>query len=355
MSSNQFMIDASTRHQVFIQRFAGGEVKEIQKYLNEVEQYLLTRLLKARTEFQADRLQSQLKDVRAFIVATYDKMGEHITDTAKEFGPYEAEFASRMIAKGTAAVITDLSLPAASQINAAILAKPMDLVVGTGTKKTTIKKALSSFSRKSATRSLNVIRDGFLMGETNLEITRKVQDILDIQRSQAESLTRTIINHTGSVGRAEFYKENDDVIEAEEWVSVLDNRVTAICASRDGNKYPVGKGPYPPAHFRCRSIRTPIVNPKYNLGAGITGTRASKGAEGGKQVSANTTFGPWLKSQPASFQKEYFKQFPDGESRYKLFSKGNLSIKNFVDSKGETLTLSELRKLEPVAFERAGI
>lgn len=93
-----------------------------------------------------------------------------------------------------------------------------------------------------------------------------------------------------------------------------------------------------------------VVNPKYNLGANITGTRASKGATGGKQVSANTTFGPWLRNQPASFQKDYL-----GPDRYKLFSKGKLSIKGFVDRDGNELTLKQLKKKEPLAFELAGI
>jgi len=350
MSSNQFMIDASTRHQVFIQRFAGGEVKAIAKYLDRVEQELLSKLIKARTEFQVDRLQAQLKDVRSFIISTYDQMGVDITDTVKEFGPYEAEFARNMTVKGTSAVITDLALPAAGQINAAIMARPMDLVVGTGTKKTTIKQALSSYSRKKATEATRIISDGFLTGDTNLTIARKVQDTLDLQRRQAEALTRTIINHTGSVARSEFARENDDVIEAEEWLSVLDSRTTFICASRDGNKYPIGSGPYPPAHWNCRSIRSPVVNPKYNLGANITGTRASKGAEGGEQVSANTTFGPWLKSQPASFQRDYL-----GDARYELFTKGKLSIRKFVDLDGSELTIEQLKKKEPLAFELAGV
>jgi len=350
MSSNQFMIDASTRHQVFIQRFAGGEVKAIAKYLDRVEQELLSKLLKARTEFQVDRLQSQLKGVRSFIVSTYDQMGVDITDTVKEFGPYEAEFAQKMVAKGTSAMITDLALPAAGQINAAIMARPMDLVVGTGTKKTTIKKALSSFSRKKAKEATLIISDGFLAGETNLQIVKKMQDAIGIQRNQAEALTRTIINHTGNIARDEFAKENDDVIIGQEWVSVLDNSTTPVCASRDGIVYPVGEGPRPPAHFRCRSVMASKVDPKYNLGAGITGTRASKGADGGKQVSANTTFGPWLKSQPASFQRDYL-----GDARYELFTKGKLSIRKFVDLDGSELTIEQLKKKEPLAFELAGV
>lgn len=355
MSSNQFMIDASTRHQVFIQRFAGGEVKAIAKYLDRVEQELLSKLLKARTEFQVDRLQSQLKDVRSFIVSTYDQMGVDIVERANEFGVYEAEFARNMVAKGTSAVITDLALPATTQIIGAIKSRPMDLVVGTGKKKHTIKQALSSFSRKSSTRALDVIRDGFLTGETNLEITRKVQDILDVQRNQAATLTRTIINHTGNVARSEFYAKNDDVIEGEEWLSVLDVKTTLTCSKRDGNIYPVGSGPFPPANYNCRSMRVAKVNPKYNLGANIKGTRASKGSAGGQQVSTEFKYPGWFNKQADSFQKEYFYRKPGGKTKYKLFKEGKLKLTKFTDADGEPYSLKDLRRLEPQAFDRAGL
>jgi hypothetical protein len=67
-------------------------------------------------------------------------------------------------------------------------------------------------------------------------------------------------------------------------------------------------------------------------------------------VPATTTYEQWLKRQPASFQDTVL-----GPSRGKLFRNGDLSIGRFVDSQGRTLTLDELRRLEPQAFEDAGI
>jgi SPP1 gp7 family putative phage head morphogenesis protein len=45
-----------------------------------------------------------------------------------------------------------------------------------------------------------------------------------------------------------------------QWVSVLDSHTTEICRGRDGNVYRYGKGPIPPAHYRCRSSIMPIVD-----------------------------------------------------------------------------------------------
>lgn len=43
------------------------------------------------------------------------------------------------------------------------------------------------------------------------------------------------------------------------WYSVMDNRTTPICISRNLKRYRFGKGPLPPAHVRCRSHVAPIV------------------------------------------------------------------------------------------------
>lgn len=43
------------------------------------------------------------------------------------------------------------------------------------------------------------------------------------------------------------------------WVSVIDSRTTDICRSRNRKIYTYGKGPLPPAHYRCRSSITPLV------------------------------------------------------------------------------------------------
>jgi len=75
-------------------------------------------------------------------------------------------------------------------------------------------------------------------------------------------------------------------------------------------------------------------------------TRPSKGPDGVEQVSSNISYGEWLARQPAAFQKEVL-----GPARYKLFSKGGLTIDNFVDAEtGREYTLVELKNLESHAL-----
>lgn len=69
-----------------------------------------------------------------------------------------------------------------------------------------------------------------------------------------------------------------------EWVSVLDDRTTKICRSRDGNIYEFGRGPVPPAHVRCRSSIVPYFGAK----------------------APEETFGGWTRRQPSRVLADMF-------------------------------------------------
>jgi hypothetical protein len=83
-------------------------------------------------------------------------------------------------------------------------------------------------------------------------------------------------------------------------------------------------------------------------------TRASIGDSGPQQVRADQSYYEWLKQQPAAFQDKAI-----GPVRAKLFREGGLSIERFselqLDRNFAPLTLAQMRALEPLAFERAGV
>ena len=100
----------------------------------------------------------------------------------------------------------------------------------------------------------------------------------------------------------------------------------------------------PPLHWGCRSLRTPKVNPEYDLGSEITGERASVNGP----VSGSVTYGGWLNRQGADVQNEVL-----GVERAKLFRSGKLSISKFSDDSGKVYSLKRLEELNPLAFKRA--
>lgn len=96
------------------------------------------------------------------------------------------------------------------------------------------------------------------------------------------SMLHTVVQHISSVvqaGVASLFYRN------YEWVSVLDSFTSKICRFRDGLIYEYRKGPLPPAHYRCRSRAVPIK-------AGATYAK-----------TPNTFYG-WAKQQPAAVQND---------------------------------------------------
>ncbi len=135
---------------------------------------------------------------------------------------------------------------------------------------------------------------------------------------------------------------------------IAEGMIVKNCQSLDGRVFEVGKGPLPPIHINCRSSTAPVIANKYirdTLRQGAT--RVSNGETGGP-VSAGTSYYEWLKTQPAGFQDEAL-----GPMRAQLFRDGGLSAQRFQElqlgKQFEPLTLDQMKELEPVAFERAGL
>lgn len=94
----------------------------------------------------------------------------------------------------------------------------------------------------------------------------------------------------------------------------------------------------------CRSTTAPVINSEYDfLDAGAK--RAARGAEGGTQIDASTTYYEFLKQQPAWFQDEAL-----GPVRGKIFRNSGISPEEFrvisVDGFGRPLTLQQMADLD---------
>ena len=67
-------------------------------------------------------------------------------------------------------------------------------------------------------------------------------------------------------------------------------------------------------------------------------------------VDSRTTYNSWLKRQPAEFQDEVL-----GQSGAHFFSPWGLSLSKFTDDSGKLYDLDTLKRMEPLAFEKAKI
>jgi hypothetical protein len=182
-----------------------------------------------------------------------------------------------------------------------------------------------------------------------------------------------------------FNVANEPLFTEELFVATLDERTTPICRSLDGKVFPVGKGPHPPLHFNCRSIRVAVINgnalserpakpftqhqllneftqrqeiedvaTRANLPHGFKtkfdafARRRIRELTG--RVPGTLSYQEWLHNQSAEFQDEIL-----GRARGALFRRGDLPLTKFVDRQGELIPLEQLAKRERTAFVRAGL
>ena len=97
MSANDFLLDAGIRHQIFVQRYAGGQVKELLGYLRDMVADVERKLLEAQTLSEAQRLTTQLREIQNVIDDGLERMNRGLLDSVSDLAEYEAEFAVKTL------------------------------------------------------------------------------------------------------------------------------------------------------------------------------------------------------------------------------------------------------------------
>ncbi len=332
-------IDALTRHQVFLQRYAGRNVQAILPMIRRMAKDLERRIAAGLSDGDdVGRLIRINQELRELIGDVSAGMQRELFPELEKLAAYEAEFMMQVF-EGAATV--EFAKPAESVL--AALVKPnsvMKLVQGQEVVTVTMADMFRQFADGAANDVRQTIQAGVVEGRTSREIARDVQAMVTNRtRRQADALVRTVTNHVGNQARSEFYKANDDLIAEEEFVATLDNRTTITCAANDGKTFPVGQGPIPPLHYNCRSVRVAKLKPQFRI-PGDSDRASMLGP-----VSGQTTYAGWLRNQGAQFQDEVL-----GVERAKLFRSGEVTLDRFTDDSGRVYTLEELRAREGLAL-----
>tara|TARA_R110000824_G_scaffold315223_1_gene502296 strand:- start:1370 stop:2332 length:963 start_codon:yes stop_codon:yes gene_type:complete len=319
MSNTGYLINATTRHAIFVERYGHGRYNDLEPILNDMRDKIVKRLSKeSNTDFQISRLFALLADIDEITGKSFGQFSLDLSNELADFSKYEGGFYTRMLG-GTIKI--DAIEPAVEQLAAAVTDSEMVLTSDSGAvQRLSISQSINQFDVKKSQEIRNLIQQGFIGGETTDEITRKViSQVNGRTKAQARALVSTTISTASNVAHNETAKANSDVLRGEQIIATLDSHTSDICISADKTIWPVGKGPHPPLHWNCRSLRVMLVDPKYAI-PGLEGTRASETG----QVSANLSYKGWLKLQPKAIREQ-------------------VSIK-------KSYSLSELAALEPVTF-----
>ena len=345
MSTNDKIEDAITRHQVFVMRYSQGRERLADEYVEKLIEAVTERLGADIATVSPARLDRIIAEVVADIETRSTDYEQSVVDEMMEFVGYQSDFNVNLLDFN---VDAEVVTPALGVLQAAMLLRRMPLEP---TKSYTVNEALQEYSKRKSRQIVQTVRDGVTLGQTSQEITKNIKDLTKLQQRQASTLARTITNYVSIQAREVVMRENSDITDSYKWIATLDSRTSLICASRDQQIFKESnESPKPPAHFNCRSTIAPILKDEFDLGLDIDARRPSVSDTGVKQVSSNTPYETWLRRQSRAFQTEVL-----GVTRAKLFREGRISIGRFVDAQGATLTLDQLRKLEPIVFEDLGI
>ena len=335
--------DVITRHQIYLMRYSAGREREAAEYIEKIFDAIRSELRNEElTELDLARLQRFFDEIQSYAEENLGELGQKILMDAEDLLSQEMDWNQSMLSGFFENVIPVSDVQAQLAVFAGILY--------TGAKQVSARNMVNEYRRSKVRQIVQDIRDGVTLREENQQILNRVERAAPFQKKQAGVMIRTLSNHVSVQARDLLLQGNDGLFDGYEWVAVLDSRTSIVCASRDGTVYPLTddpvKSPKPPAHFNCRSTITPVVKAQF-AGTQKRTPRVATGAKGQTKVRQTTTYESWLRRQPAAFQDDVL-----GKTRGALFRRGKLPISKFVDRRGLTLTLDELRKVEPEVFNR---
>jgi SPP1 gp7 family putative phage head morphogenesis protein len=329
-SRSQKYLDALVRHQIFLLRTSGTMRTRIREILNETEPRMADRI--RRTKFDGDQNRRVERAMVLFAAlqgirwAAWRKVRVEWTEQLLLLAQAEPRFARAATAN------LDLELPTAEDIREVVRKSPY------------LGRSFPEWVREERAGDLERIRTALVVGAVQGEdagtIARRIvgsartngaDGSTEVTRRNTETLAATLTLGITAGMRDRFYAANSGFFkDGELWVSVLDNRTTPICRSLDGKIFPLGQGPHPPLHFRCRSMRTLLLD---------------------GEAPARPTYQEWLMGQTTEFQDEVL-----GKTRGALFRKGGFTLDRFVDRRGwDNIPLQELARQERQAFLDAGL
>jgi len=356
MNAQDKLTTQSIRRAVQLEGLKQGEVNKFAKFLKEMDALLRARLsTDEMTTFKRGRLESLLKDVSGSLGVIFDANMKQLLDSMENIAVSESSFEAKslQLAIGSSATV---ALPVLDEVKKSILSAPLSVRGADGGK--LLEQAVADFTTVEKQRIVGAIRQGVFEGQTNGEIIQKLRGtranqfkdgILDITSRNAEAIVRTGIAHVATTARNETFKANNDIVDKVEWQSTLDGRTSEICRSLSGQQFPLNSGLRPPAHWRCRSTITAVLNSEFAYLS-----RGGQQSSMNGTVSADLTYYDWLKMQPVEFQDSVI-----GVNRGNLLRNGGLSSDEFarlqLNKNFKPLTLDDMRKLEPLAFVKAGI
>lgn len=392
---NERIAERVLAHQIDVLKFARGLSRRVVGLLNKTEGRLRDLIvsradipfatqglsLSTRTIARLRRLQEQVQDLRR---PAFEEARALVRSELRQLSRQEVDFLARVTAAGPIEV--DVKVPPARQLDDILTRQPFRGRV--------LRDWASKIERDDLARIMARIRIGLIEGRPAAEIARTIvgtvrlrgtNGVTQITRREATALVRTATTHVAARSRSSFALANRDLYPEEIYLAVLDGRTTIICRDLDGSVHKVGRGPYPPIHFQCRSSRAPFVNGEALARRTVTPTterqllrefaedRSAPLATRRSELPRNKrkAFDRFrtrrlreiVGEAPSGMSQESFLKSLSrqerrdilGKTGERLFSEGGLNLGEFLSRDNRRLTLDQLARRNGEAFRRAGL
>ena len=391
-TANEELLDALVRHQIALMRFAGAVNSNTTAILDATEadiaETIRRRLGRSRglnTPADVRRLNNVLLSIRTDRAAAWGQARGIWLTEMHALAQSEPALVSGIL-KTVAPTDLETMLPSRQQLREIVSTRPIE------------GKTVAQWGRSSQAADIDRIsgqvRAGMVQDEPAPQIARRVvgtkrvngrNGITQTTRRQMATLAQTMVHAISHASREAFFQENTNITAREYYVATLDGSTTPICRSLDGKQYDVGRGPIPPLHFNCRSIRAPVLlrdafgnrpskptterlllreyadenslrrvasraDLPYGTKTQFDRFRGQRLRELVGGVPPRTTYAEWIGRQSAGFQDEVL-----GQARGRLFRRGELTLDRFVNRSGKQIPLSELARFNKNAFIKAGL
>lgn len=388
-TSNETLLKESLFHETQIIQFARTLAAEFFKELQGSDETLI-RIVYGRlgdvvslnkpSDFQ--KLYKIIEDVSEVRSLVYENAYKKMNETLGEFATAEQGFYSG-ITTACLPVIYEPALLSTRYLKGIIASQPFEGRL--------FKDWVSRNEQNDIASISEIVKRGMMNGSSPGAIVRELRGVgpfgtggvTDTSYKSMEGLVLTATSFIANEVRREFFQANESIVVNEKLIVTLDSKTSPICRGLKPLVYPVGKGPQPPLHFRCRTIRVAIFNGKVlgmrpvkpfvqkelvaefakNEGYGNITSRDKlpRGSKGKYDAWERVRVREMIGREPAELDyPEFFSNLGKyrqeailGTSRFLLYSKGKLTLDKFVSSSGKPLNLIELADSYPEAFKLA--
>lgn len=331
-------------HQIWLQRLgtqtASLSIPFVNRMRDEVREAVLKFGDDARTVKKLNKMLASLDGVLNDVTGDWKKT---IEKSLREISDYENKWFIHTLTDNTKAS-AKVASPSAADVWSAVKFVPLAL----DSKPVGLIEMLDNWTLSEKNRLVRGVQSGFVQGQTTRQIVKNVVGaggLADISERNAMTAVRTAVAHVSNMARQEVYDSNSDIVSEYEIIATLDSRTSMVCKHYDKQRFRVGKGPMPPFHPNCRTTTIPVISDDFLDFLDEGAVRAARGANGGQQVNASTSYYDFLKNQPAWFQNEAL-----GPTRGAIFRNSGITPDEFraisVDGFGRPLTLPEMAALD---------